>query len=102
MKAGCAPAEGKITYFVNAVFHCPTLAECYKAAAFNGLNRRTELSICLVLICRGSWDSQAPIHHAFQTFRDEIHALPPTPSAFQSEASENETQSTELVLIVLK
>ena len=30
---------GKITYFVNTVFNYPTLAECYKAAAFNGLNR---------------------------------------------------------------
>jgi len=26
-------------YLVKAVFHDPTLAECYKAAAFNGLNR---------------------------------------------------------------
>jgi NAD(P) transhydrogenase len=24
---------------VNTVFNYPTLAECYKAAAFNGLNR---------------------------------------------------------------
>ncbi len=31
--------RGKITYFVNTVFNYPTLAECYKAAAFNGLNR---------------------------------------------------------------
>jgi NAD(P) transhydrogenase len=31
--------KGKITYFVNTVFNYPTLAECYKAAAFNGLNR---------------------------------------------------------------
>jgi NAD(P) transhydrogenase len=30
--------KGKITYFVNTVFNYPTLAECYKAAAFNGLN----------------------------------------------------------------
>src|SRR5258708_13809199 len=30
--------QGKITYFINTVFHYPTLAECYKAAAFNGLN----------------------------------------------------------------
>jgi len=33
--------RGKITYFVNTVFNYPTLAECYKAAAFNGLNRLT-------------------------------------------------------------
>ena len=26
-------------YFVNTVFNYPTLAECYKAAAFNGLNK---------------------------------------------------------------
>jgi len=31
--------KGKMTYFVNTVFNYPTLAECYKAAAFNGLNR---------------------------------------------------------------
>src|SRR5487761_886854 len=28
-----------IDYFVDTVFNYPTLAECYKAAAFNGLNR---------------------------------------------------------------
>ena len=31
--------EGKVSYFVDTVFNYPTLAECYKAAAFNGLNR---------------------------------------------------------------
>ena len=31
--------KGKLTYFINTVFNYPTLAECYKAAAFNGLNR---------------------------------------------------------------
>lgn len=31
--------KGKITYFVHTVFNYPTLAECYKVAAFNGLNR---------------------------------------------------------------
>jgi NAD(P) transhydrogenase len=31
--------KGKITYFINTVFNYPTLAECYKAAAFNGMNR---------------------------------------------------------------
>lgn len=30
---------GKIDYFVNAVFNYPTLAECYKTAAFDGINR---------------------------------------------------------------
>ena len=30
---------GKIDYFVNTVFNYPTLAECYKAAAFNGVNK---------------------------------------------------------------
>ena len=30
---------GKLSYFVDTVFNYPTLAECYKAAAFNGLNR---------------------------------------------------------------
>jgi NAD(P) transhydrogenase len=31
--------KGKVTYFKDTVFNYPTLAECYKAAAFNGLNR---------------------------------------------------------------
>jgi NAD(P) transhydrogenase len=31
--------KGKVSYFVDTVFNYPTLAECYKAAAFNGLNR---------------------------------------------------------------
>ena len=30
---------GQIDYFVNTVFNYPTLAECYKNAAFDGLNR---------------------------------------------------------------
>jgi len=30
---------GKIDYFVNNVFNYPTLAECYKNAAFDGVNR---------------------------------------------------------------
>ena len=31
--------KGKVDYFVNTVFNYPTLAECYKNAAFDGLNR---------------------------------------------------------------
>lgn len=31
--------KGTVDYFVNTVFNYPTLAECYKAAAFNGLNK---------------------------------------------------------------
>jgi NAD(P) transhydrogenase len=31
--------KGKMNYFKDTVFNYPTLAECYKAAAFNGLNR---------------------------------------------------------------
>ncbi len=31
--------KGTVDYFVDTVFNYPTLAECYKAAAFNGLNR---------------------------------------------------------------
>ncbi len=34
---------GTVEYFVNTVFNYPTLAECYKAAAFNGLNKLTRL-----------------------------------------------------------
>ncbi|HET8636577.1 MAG TPA: Si-specific NAD(P)(+) transhydrogenase [Acidobacteriaceae bacterium] len=30
---------GAVDYFINTVFNYPTLAECYKAAAFNGINR---------------------------------------------------------------
>jgi len=33
--------KGTVDYFVDAVFNYPTLAECYKAAAFNGLNKLT-------------------------------------------------------------
>ena len=31
--------DGPVDYFVQTVFNYPTLAECYKAAAFNGLNK---------------------------------------------------------------
>jgi len=34
---------GKLDYFVDTVFNYPTLAECYKVAAFNGLNRVAKL-----------------------------------------------------------
>ncbi len=34
---------GTIDYFINTVFNYPTLAECYKAAAFNGVNKLTRL-----------------------------------------------------------
>ena len=30
---------GTVEYFVSTVFNYPTLAECYKVAALNGLNR---------------------------------------------------------------
>lgn len=35
--------NGTVEYFVETVFNYPTLAECYKAAAFNGLNKLTRL-----------------------------------------------------------
>jgi len=35
--------KGTVEYFVNTVFNYPTLAECYKAAAFNGLNKLSRL-----------------------------------------------------------
>jgi NAD(P) transhydrogenase len=45
---------GKIDYFVETVFNYPTLAECYKVAAFDGINRlgifeeeRTEIPLNL-------------------------------------------------------
>ncbi len=31
--------KGTVDYFVNTVFNYPTLAECYKVAAFNGRNK---------------------------------------------------------------
>ncbi len=34
---------GTIEYFIDTVFNYPTLAECYKAAAFNGLNRLSKI-----------------------------------------------------------
>jgi NAD(P) transhydrogenase len=30
---------GTVDYFIDSVFNYPTLAECYKVAAFNGLGR---------------------------------------------------------------
>ena len=35
--------KGTVEYFVDTVFNYPTLAECYKAAAFNGLNKLTNV-----------------------------------------------------------
>ena len=36
----CAMAfNATVEYFVNAVFNYPTLAECYKVAALNGVNK---------------------------------------------------------------
>ncbi|MCA9230219.1 MAG: Si-specific NAD(P)(+) transhydrogenase [Planctomycetales bacterium] len=31
--------DGDVEYFINNVFNFPTLAECYKVAAYNGLNK---------------------------------------------------------------
>lgn len=31
--------KGTVEYFIHTVFNYPTLAECYKVAAYNGLNR---------------------------------------------------------------
>jgi NAD(P) transhydrogenase len=31
--------KGTVEYFIDTVFNYPTLAECYKSAAFNGLNK---------------------------------------------------------------
>jgi NAD(P) transhydrogenase len=35
---------GTVDYFIDTVFNYPTLAECYKAAAFNGINKLTRFS----------------------------------------------------------
>ncbi len=34
---------GTLDYFIDTVFNYPTLAECYKAAAFNGINRLSRI-----------------------------------------------------------
>jgi NAD(P) transhydrogenase len=31
--------DGRIDYFIDTVFNYPTLAECYKVAALDGINR---------------------------------------------------------------
>ena len=31
--------HGTIDYFIKTVFNYPTFAECYKVAAFDGINR---------------------------------------------------------------
>jgi NAD(P) transhydrogenase len=36
--------KGTVEYFINTVFNYPTLAECYKVAAFNGLNKLARFS----------------------------------------------------------
>ena len=36
--------NGTMNYFIDTVFNYPTLAECYKAAAFNGLNKLSRLT----------------------------------------------------------
>ena len=35
--------KGTVDYFVDTVFNYPTLAECYKMAAFNGINKLTRI-----------------------------------------------------------
>ena len=35
--------KGTVDYFVETVFNYPTLAECYKTAAFNGLNKLSKV-----------------------------------------------------------
>lgn len=35
--------KGTVDYFISTVFNYPTLTECYKAAAFNGLNKLARL-----------------------------------------------------------
>ncbi len=37
--SGSMAFSGKIDYFIHTVFNYPTLAECYKTAAFDGINR---------------------------------------------------------------
>ncbi len=38
--------KGTVDYFINTVFNYPTLAECYKAAAFNGINKLARFDDC--------------------------------------------------------
>ena len=41
--------NGTMDYFIDTVFNYPTLAECYKAAAFNGLNKLTRFATAAAL-----------------------------------------------------
>ena len=34
---------GTLDYFIENAFNYPTLAECYKMAAFNGINKLTRI-----------------------------------------------------------
>jgi len=36
--------QGKVDYFIDTVFNYPTLAECYKQAAFNGVNKLARIA----------------------------------------------------------
>jgi hypothetical protein len=53
--------EGTIEYFVNTVFNYPTLAEAYKIAAFDGMDKlyTAPWLICTTVsrgpVCEGSW-----------------------------------------------
>ena len=39
--------KGTVNYFIETVFNYPTLAECYKQAAFNGVNKLARFSAAL-------------------------------------------------------
>jgi NAD(P) transhydrogenase len=36
---------GTLDYFIDTVFNYPTLAECYKTAAYNGINRLGRIAV---------------------------------------------------------
>ena len=73
---------GKINYFCETVFNYPTMAECYRVAAFNGLNRlnpehdlkpeiKAENLVATPLIPVDSHDLQANVTPLFITNGDQ-------------------------------
>ena len=65
---------GTIDYFVDTVFNYPTLAECYKTAAFDGINRLALGSMELEVPDRGDWQERTLAW--MYSLRRELHAHP--------------------------
>jgi len=57
--------DGTMEYFRDAVFNYPTMAECYKIAAFNGLNK----------LDLDRQDVDASVDPSEAALLDEVHEL---------------------------